>query len=424
MSIDLSIFMNERFFLLEYLDSKEIHINGEAVVKVSQDEMADALKMSKHSINTYIKDLKNQGCIKDIPLNGKYIITNKGHMILEYLLKFKKEEKASKYNCASLFAGVGGIDLGFEKNGFKIVYANEFDPKAVHTYEYNSELKVDCRDIHEVVHDLENNIDPFEGKKIDIILAGFPCQAFSIAGYREGFEDKKGRGGLFFEIMKIAKIKKPEVIFLENVKNLVSHDHGKTFQIIKDALESEGYHIKKDVLNSMTYGNVPQNRERIYIVAFKDKNKRDKFEFPLPIELETRLSDVIDYKHKVDDKYYYNENFIHYDEIKDQITNKNSVYQWRRTYVRENKNHVCPTLTANMGMGGHNVPLVLTDYGIRKLTPNECFALQGFPKTFKLPEDISMSYLYKQSGNSVSVSVIERIAKEILKVLDEKSQAE
>lgn len=414
---NLSLFLNDRFRLLEFLESKEDYINNEIVVKISQDEMAEALNTSKHTINSLIKDLKTNNFLEDVPSNGKYIISKLGHEALDILTKDERKEKASNFKCASFFAGVGGIDLGFEKNGFKISYANEFDPKAVHTYEYNSELKVDCRDIHEVVNDLENNIDPFNGEHFNILLAGFPCQAFSIAGYREGFEDKKGRGGLFFEIMKIAKIKKPEVIFLENVKNLVNHDKGKTFQIIFDALTAEGYYIKKKVMNSMTYGNVPQNRERIYIVAFKDKKKRDQFRFPLPTELEKTLNKVIDYKHKVDDKFYYTERFLHYNEIKDVIINKDTVYQWRRVYVRENKNNVCPTLTANMGMGGHNVPLVLTDYGIRKLTPNECFALQGFPDTYKLPNDIAMSYLYKQSGNSVSVSVIERIAKEILKVL-------
>ena len=244
------------------------------------------------------------------------------------------KNKAHSYKCASFFAGVGGIDMGFEKNGFNIVYANEIDPKAVHTYENNFELKVDCRDIHEVVKELENNIDPFQGHKINLLLAGFPCQAFSIAGYREGFEDKKGRGGLFFEIMKIAKIKEPEVIFLENVKNLTTHDKGKTYKIIKDALESENYHVKELVMNSMLYGNVPQNRERIYIVAFKDEKKYKNFKFPDPISLTKKLSDVIDFQNKQDDRFYYTEKFPHFNELKNNVTSQNTIYQWRRVYVR------------------------------------------------------------------------------------------
>lgn len=276
---------------------------------------------------------------------------------------------------------------------------------------------MDVRDIHDVVENLYNMDDKINQKDFNIMLAGFPCQAFSIAGYREGFEDKKGRGGLFFELIKIIHEKKPEVVFLENVKNLVSHDDGKTFRIIKESLEAEGYFIKEKVLNSMDYGNVPQNRERIYIVAFRDKKKRDQFRFPFPTELTNKLSSVIDYKNQKDEKYYYTNKFLHFDELKKEITSQETVYQWRRVYVRANKNNVCPTLTANMGTGGHNVPLVLTDYGIRKLTPHECFALQGFPQDYKLPNDISMSYLYKQAGNSVSVSVINRIAEQILKVL-------
>lgn len=415
--IDLTLLYNSKFHLLELLESREEVVDDTLLVKISQDEMAKCLGLSKHTINSLIKELKEYGFLKNVSMNGKYFITQEGHDVLDTINHNKWYEKAKNYNCASFFAGVGGIDLGFEKNGFSISYANEIDVKATYTYELNSKLKVDCRDIHDVVKDLEKGDDPFQGKKIDILLAGFPCQAFSIAGYREGFEDKKGRGGLFFEVMKIAKIKKPEVIFLENVKNLVSHDKGKTFKIIKEALESENYHIKTKVMNSSQYGNVPQNRERIYIVAFKDINKCKKFKFPLPVPLKNKLNDVIDFQKKYDEKFYYTENFQHYDKLKEVMKSKETVYQWRRVYVRENKNNVCPTLTANMGMGGHNVPLILTEFGIRKLTPRECFSLQGFPSSFHLPSDVANSHLYKQAGNSVSVSVIERIAKEILKVL-------
>lgn len=322
-------------------------------------------------------------------------------------------------NCASFFAGVGGIDLGFEKAGFKTVYANEIDSKAVETFELNfKDLKVDNRDIHDVVKDIENGIDPFIGKRIDVILAGFPCQAFSIAGYQEGFDDKKGRGGLFFEVMKIVEFAKPDFIFLENVKNLMSHDNGKTYSIIRGALEAKKYHVDQRIFNSMDYGNVPQNRERIYIVAFKKKCNLKKFKWPDPIKLENTLNKVLDYNTKIDNVFYYTkERFKRFNEIEPYITKRDTVYQWRRVYVRENKSNVCPTLTANMGTGGHNVPLILTDYGIRKLTPRECFDLQGFPSDYILPETLANSYLYKQAGNSVSVSVIQRIAEEVKKVL-------
>ncbi len=311
--------------------------------------------------------------------------------------------------CASFFAGVGGIDLAFEQQGFNTIYANEIEPLACKTYEANFDLKVDNRDIN-IVKD--NEIPDF-----DIMLAGFPCQAFSLAGYRQGFDDEKGRGTLFFELERIFKIKKPKIIFLENVKNLVGHDNGNTFRAILEKLDKTGYYVKYQVLNAIHYGNIPQNRERIYIIAFKNKKQYQKFEFPNPQELTTKLSDVIDYKNQVDLRYYYTDTCSFYDKLIKAMTSKNTVYQWRRIYVRENKNTVCPTLTANMGTGGHNVPLVLTDKGIRKLTPKECFSMQGYPTNFVLPEDVANTHLYKQAGNSVVVPVIARIAENIKKVL-------
>jgi DNA (cytosine-5)-methyltransferase 1 len=320
------------------------------------------------------------------------------------------EKELKKLTCASFFAGVGGIDQGFSNTGFfKTIYANEIDENACKTFETNFSLKVDCRDI--------NNVQTNEIPKFDVMLAGFPCQAFSIAGYRQGFNDEKGRGTLFFELVRIIRDKHPKVIFLENVKNLVSHDNGNTFRVILEYLTDCGYFAKYQVLNAKDYGNIPQNRERIYIVAFKSKKAYQKFEFPSPIELTTKLSNVIDFNKKDDGKFYYTEeNCFFYNELQKAITSSNTVYQWRRVYVRENKSDVCPTLTANMGTGGHNVPLIRTKYGIRKLTPHECFNLQGFPKTYELP-DLAPTHLYKQAGNSVVVSVIQRIAKNIYKAL-------
>lgn len=311
--------------------------------------------------------------------------------------------------CASFFAGVGGIDLGFEKTGyFEVVYANEIDEYPVKTYEKNSKLKVDCRDIHEVK---SRDIPDF-----DVMLAGFPCQAFSVAGYRKGFEDEKGRGTLFFELVRIFKEKKPQIVFLENVKNLVGHDNGNTFAVILEELKKEGYHVKYAVLNAMEYGNIPQNRERIYIVAFKDKEVYKNFEFPLPVSLKKKLTDIIDFENKLDDKYYYTEGKYKgdiYEKLVEAMDDEKAIYQWRRKYVRKNKSGVVPTLTANQGEGGHNVCLIKTKHGIRKMTPHECFYAQGFPKTFKLPSDMSDGRLYKQAGNSVCVSVINRIAEQV-----------
>ncbi|MBO6149133.1 MAG: DNA cytosine methyltransferase [Lachnospiraceae bacterium] len=311
--------------------------------------------------------------------------------------------------CASFFAGVGGIDKGFEKNKlFDIVYANEFDLYPVKTYELNSELKVDCRDIHDVKAE--------EIPEFDVMLAGFPCQAFSVAGYRKGFEDEKGRGTLFFELIRIIKAKQPQIVFLENVKNLAGHDKGNTFRVIREALEANGYHVNPMVLNAMEYGNIPQNRERIYLVCFKDEEVYRNFHFPMPIPLKKKLSDIIDFNMQMDEKYYYTKGKYKgdiYEQLVAAMDDENAIYQWRRKYVRKNMSGVVPTLTANQGEGGHNVCLIKTKHGIRKMTPHECFNTQGFPESFKLPSDMSDARLYKQAGNSVCVSVIERIADNI-----------
>lgn len=316
--------------------------------------------------------------------------------------------KRKELTAISLFAGIGGICQGFMKYGVKIVFANDFDKSACITYKANFK--------HGIVEKPIEDVTIEEVPDADLVIFGFPCTSFSIAGYRKGFEDEKS-GNLFFEAFRIIKSKKPKAIFIENVKNLVSHDKGNTFKIIKDCLESEGYKLKYKVLNSMDYGNVPQNRERIYIVGFLDHDMTDAFEFPEPIERTVAIHDITNPSEKKPDKYYY-ENSKYYPMLKEAMTNKDTVYQLRRIYVRENKSNVSPTLTANMGTGGHNVPLIIDDYGIRKLTPRECLLLQGFPKNFIIPENVSNGQLYKQAGNSVTVSVIERIAKNMIDVIN------
>lgn len=316
-----------------------------------------------------------------------------------------------KLKCASFFAGVGGIDKGFEMTKFfKTVYANEIDPYPVKTFEKNFNIKVDCRDISTVKSE---DIPDF-----DVMLAGFPCQAFSVAGYRKGFNDEKGRGTLFFELIRMIKEKKPKIIFLENVKNLVGHDYGNTFAVITHELEKQGYNVKYAILNAMEYGNVPQNRERIYIVAFNDVEQYRKFVFPKPVKLTKKLTDIIDFESKLDQKYYYVKGKYKgdiYEQLVEAMDDDYAIYQWRRKYVRKNKSGVVPTLTANQGEGGHNVCLIKTKHGIRKMTPHECFNAQGFSKDFVLPNNMSDARLYKQAGNSVCVSVIYRIAQEIRK---------
>ena len=280
------------------------------------------------------------------------------------------------------------------------------------------------------------------------------CQAFSVAGQQRGFADSRGNLFLSFVdyIQQMDSIfhKKPRILFLENVKNLKSHDNGKTYQVIKSKLEECGYIIKDAVLNTMYYSTIPQNRERIYIIGFLNKKDADKFtmfnhlnDFKIQFTAAERrktVESILDLTVK-DEKYFYTaKKYPIYFEDKnkpstrkghinllEEITEKFEFYQIRRSlYVRKNKSHVCPTLTANMGTGGHNVSLILTDYGIRKLTPAETFKLQGFPigNGYVLPVEYNGKpyadcHLYKQAGNAVSVPVITLLAEEILKVCSE-----
>ena len=315
--------------------------------------------------------------------------------------------------CASFFVGIGGIDLGFEEHGFKTVYANEFDEKARETFALNfPHVELDPRDIREV--------SATDVPTVDIIIGGFPCQAFSIEGHQQGFHDEKGRGTLFFELARIIEEKRPKAIFLENVKNLVRHDNGNTLRVILKTLEDLGYYVTYQVMNAAEYGNIPQGRERIYIVGFKDKSVSECFQFPEKVELTKTVFDVIDFKGKVEEQYYYREDKHYYPLLRDNIVTVGSIYEYRRGLtIRENKSGVVPTLLASMGTGGNNVPMILTNSGeIRKLTPRECFNTQGFPRSYKFPENMANSHLYKQAGNSVAVPVVSQIAKQIKLALE------
>ncbi|MEA3273341.1 MAG: transcriptional repressor LexA [Patescibacteria group bacterium] len=373
--------------------------NGQTVVAIIDDNEATLKKLYKLD-HMFKLEPANQNMLplyrKEVEVRG--VVVN----IIRSL------ELREKLRTLDLFAGIGGIRLGFEKANFKTVFANDFEKQCKATYDANFNV---CKLIVEDI----TRIEPEDLPEFDFLLGGFPCQPFSVAGYREGFKDKKGRGNLFFYIAQIIEKRRPMGFLLENVKNLKSHDHGRTFKIIEKTLKDLGYHIKSKILNSMEYGNVPQNRERIYIVGFKDKKHADNFIFPRKKKLITRVTDLLE--KNVDKKYYYNGKPL-YEKIKNDVKERGKVYQWRRKYVRENKSGVCPTLTANMGTGGHNVPIIKDRKGIRKLTPLECARLQGFPMDYKLP-NLADSTLYKQLGNSVTVTVVEAVAREIKKVVED-----
>ena len=270
----------------------------------------------------------------------------------------------------SLFCGIGGIDIAFKQAGYDIVWANEYDAAACKTYRHNFGdsylVEADIRKVS--VADIPN---------FDVLTAGFPCQPFSIAGRQRGFEDK--RGNLFFEITRIVDAKRPKVIFLENVPNLMEHDEGRTFLVIFNSLAQFGYSVYYKVMIANEYGNLPQIRKRIYIVAVRDDIAHRSYQHPEPTELTLHSTDIIHRGERQNDVYYYNDTQM-FDYLASKMRDRNAIYRITDTEVRWTKNQMCPTLTANMGTYPDRVPVVWDDFGIRKLTLRECLDFQGFPK--------------------------------------------
>lgn len=297
---------------------------------------------------------------------------------------------------ASLFAGIGGIDLAFAEAGHDIVWANEKNRYAIQTYRKNfQETIVDDRDIRYISsEDIPN---------MDILIAGFPCQSFSVMGYQKGFKDP--RGNLFFEIARIADEKKPQIIFLENVRNLLRHDNGKTFKVILKTLSELGYYVKYQVMSPHEHANIPQIRERIFIIAFKNFTMYNTFEFPTSIPLTKTINDIIDRSEHHHEVYYYTEKSKYYSLLNERMTDDQVIYRIDDWGVAHEKWDICPTLKANMGTYPDRVPIIKDDFGIRKLTPYECLRFQGFPESFKFP-NVPLNEAYKQCGNTVCVKVI------------------
>lgn len=308
---------------------------------------------------------------------------------------------------ASMFSGIGGIDLGFQQAGFDVVWANEFDKDAATTYRLN------FGEDHLVEGDIRS-VDPSDIPDFDVLVAGFPCQPFSKMGFQKGFNDP--RGTLFFQIVRIAEAKRPSVIFLENVANLLEHDAGKTFLTAYNALAPLGYAFRYKVMDAMEYGNIPQQRTRIFIVGFLDYDQCRRFSFPEPIDLMVDMNDLLDRHSRHDKAYYYTEESPYYEVLKRIVTDDRALYKIYDSGVSRKCHYFCPALTANMGTYPDRVPIILDDFGIRKITPYECLALQGFPKSFRFA-NIPMNSAYKQCGNSVVVPVIRRIAEQIHLVL-------
>lgn len=327
---------------------------------------------------------------------------------------------ADKFTVGSLFAGIGGFCRAFKNVGFDVVWANENDPFATQTYMKNlPEVKLYTQSITELSV-IKDAIEP-----VDVITAGFPCQPFSVAGNKLGFKDPRGK--LFFEIVRLLKEfgpNRPKILLMENVKNLQNHNHKKTFNRILDDIQVVGYWFKPNnavVLNTKDHTDIPQNRERLYMVAFSwDAFKKNDFKFPDPVDELRDIHEFFDLEQQADPEYYFDENSKYGRMFAESMASGNpeSVYLLRRWYVRENKSDLVFTLTANMGEGGHNVPVIRDDWGIRKLTPIECLRLQGFKDDeFTFPDNLSKSQQYKQIGNAVTVTIVEELATECLNKL-------
>nr|WKT13885.1 DNA cytosine methyltransferase [Borrelia sp. BU AG58] len=298
-----------------------------------------------------------------------------------------------------LFAGIGGIRIGFEYIGASCVFSSEIDSFAVKTY-YENFKDYPVGDIRK--------INPLHIPNHDILCAGFPCQPFSTAGLRLGFNDI--RGTLFYTILDIVKVKMPKVVFLENVKGLVFHDKGITFTTMINHLQDLNYLVFWKVLNAKHFG-LPQNRERVFIVAFKEYVN---FEFLLPLNINTRVGSILE--KDVDDKYTISDTcWLGYKRRKERYLKKGSGFGYK--LFNSDSSHT-NTLTAS---GTSEILIEQKGKNPRKLTPRECARLQGFPNSFKIV--VSDSQAYKQFGNSVPVSVVKCIAKNIGKSLNIASNA-
>ena len=328
------------------------------------------------------------------------------------------------YKSIDLFAGIGGIRMGFDKafkKDIETVFVSEWDIPAQQTY------KANFKDSFEIAGDI-TQVKEEDIPEFDICLAGFPCQAFSMAGKHGGFEDDyhgRCRGTLFLDVVRICDYHKPKVIFCENVKGLTIHDKGRTFKVIKEAFEQIGYTVFSQILNSKDFG-VPQNRERIYLVCFRNDIAPKQFKFPKGSQKKVCIRDIMD-DAPISPKYYLSDVYI---ETLRRHRARHEAAGHGFGYEIRDLNDIAGTIVCG-GMGrernliidhrDHSMEPVTHIKGeinkedIRKMTPREWARLQGFPDSYKLT--LSDTHLYKQFGNSVTVTVIEAIAKEIRKVL-------
>ena len=300
-----------------------------------------------------------------------------------------------------LFAGIGGMRIAFEKTGGECVFSSEWDKFAQQTYAAN---------FGDTPHGDITQVELEEVPKHDILIGGFPCQPFSHAGLKRGFEDT--RGTLFFDVARIIDYRKPSMVLLENVKGFTTHDKGRTMAIVKETLEDLGYNVFHKVLNARDFG-VPQNRERVFIVAINKKKLGSiGFEYPIPKEIDTKLGDILD--SRVDEKYTISNKLWagHKRRLAEHRAKGNG---FGYSLFNENSPYTS-TISARYYKDGSEILIEQKNANPRKLTPREAARLQGFPENFNIP--VSDNQAYKQFGNSVAVPVIYAIAKTMVKLLE------
>jgi DNA (cytosine-5)-methyltransferase 1 len=320
-------------------------------------------------------------------------------------------QKLSNYKFIDLFAGIGGFHYALKSFGAEAVFASEIDTKAATVYEQNHGLKP---------HGDITQIEVADVPKHDILCGGFPCQAFSISGKQKGFEDT--RGTLFFDIARIVNHHQPKILLLENVKNFVRHNDGKTLKTVISTLENLNYQVFHQVLNTSNFG-LPQNRERVYIVGFHKDFPINKFEFPNK-KIISSLQEILE-NNPDDGKVIERPDMEIYKDFEAtrnlfgdlelpnrpiQIGKVNKGGQGERIY--HSLGHAI-TLSAYGGGAGSKTGLYQINHQIRKLSPRECARLQGFPENFILPKSVTEAH--RQFGNSVSINVLQHIIEEIIK---------
>lgn len=307
-----------------------------------------------------------------------------------------------KFTVASMFAGIGGIDLAFEQAGFKMIWANEIDKYACRTYRLN------FGDEYLIEGDIKS-ISTDTIPAFDVLIAGFPCQAFSSVGLLKGFEDP--RGNLFFETARVIAAKRPLVVFFENVANLIKHDSGNTFKTVCNTMTELGYFVTYKLMNASDYG-IPQQRNRIYIVASTNEKLIKNFTFPKERPL---TKDAFAYfnKEKQPD-YYYMDKHKKWNEMMAYMDDRHRVYRFTDWGLSRGRDGICPTLLAAMGSPYERIPFFYDDFSVRKITQREAARLQGFPETFVFPIERTPKQVYKQIGNSVCVPIVKEIADGIL----------